>query len=105
MRILFTYKLGGGLGLLYNFPTLEDVRNLAPEGFRVSNLKDIVNLLSYLGGEGEAGGELKALDTWTDPNTEATDNKGFKALPAGTRDELGAFADILLSTKIWIDNR
>lgn len=104
MRILFTSK-NGSVETLYNFATIEDVRNLAPTGYRAATLDDVVNLINYLGGEGEAGGELKALTSWEAPNTEATDSKGFKALPAGTRDELGAFANKLLENKIWIDNR
>ncbi|MCY1720149.1 hypothetical protein OU798_07335 [Prolixibacteraceae bacterium Z1-6] len=92
-------------GTLYNFPAIEDVRNMAPTGYRVARLTDVVDLLTYLGGETVAGGKLKATTVWTAPNTGATNEKGFAALPAGTRNELGAFADKLLKGKIWIDNR
>lgn len=104
MRLLFTYP-SGNVETLYNFAALEDLRQIAPEGFRVATLDDIVNLVDYLGGQAEAGGELKAVTRWENPNTEATDSKGFKAVGAGIRDHLGAFADKLFQTKIWIDNR
>lgn len=105
MNILFIPPQNAGFGLLYNFPAIEDLRNVAPTGYRVVNLADVVDLINYLGTEATAGGDLKALTTWTAPNTGATDLKGFKALPAGTRDNLGAFADILFKNTIWIDNR
>jgi uncharacterized protein (TIGR02145 family) len=95
----------GGLGLLYNFAALTDVRNIAPEGYRVATLTDILDLIEYLGGEAVAGGDIKALERWTDPNTGATNESGLTALPAGTRNNLGEFAEKLLSSKIWIDNR
>jgi uncharacterized protein (TIGR02145 family) len=92
-------------GLLYNFAALKDTRQLAPEGYRVAMLADIVALIEYLSGEAAAGGKLKALEQWTPPNTGATNETNFTALPAGTRDNLGTFANKLLQNKIWIDNR
>jgi uncharacterized protein (TIGR02145 family) len=45
-----------------------------------------MTLISYLGGENVAGGKLKESDTthWEDPNTGATNETGFLALPSGT---------------------
>lgn len=103
MRILHTYKKGAET--LYNFSALTDLRNLAPAGFRVAKLEDVVNLLNYLGGEDLAGGKLKALTNWAAPNTGATDEAGFSAIPAGIRNDLGAFLNELLENRIWIDNR
>lgn len=107
MNILYhpakTNSLHGGL--LYNFHAIEDLRQVAPTGYRVATLADIYDLINYIGTEATAGGPLKAVTTWETPNTGATDSKGFHALPAGTRDNLGTFADQLLKTNIWIDNR
>ncbi|WP_340112610.1 FISUMP domain-containing protein [Maribellus mangrovi] len=91
-------------GVLYNNPAVKDTRLIAPSGYRVANIEDITGLLDYLGGAGEAGGELKATDGWNLPNTEATDSKGFAALPAGYRDAIGEFKEKLAKAKIWINN-
>lgn len=92
-------------GLLYNFAALTDGRELAPTGYRVCTLTDVQELISYLGGELAAGGKLKALTQWTDPNTGATNETNFTATPAGYRTNLGEFAMQLLKNRIWIDNR
>jgi uncharacterized protein (TIGR02145 family) len=94
-----------GSGLLYNMAAVNDYRQIAPEGFRVASITEIDELITYLGGESVAGGKLKAVDGWTAPNTGATDEKGFTALPGGLRDSLGTFTGKLLSSNIWIDNK
>ncbi|MDY0141079.1 MAG: FISUMP domain-containing protein, partial [Bacteroidales bacterium] len=50
----------------------------------------------YLGGESVAGGKLKEIGTthWNTPNTGATNETGFTALPGGYRYGNGAFDDI-----------
>ncbi len=113
MRILHRYNIASTpiecapYGLLYNWLTIENINNIAPSGFRVATLDDIVNLIEYLGGEDIAGGKLKesGTDNWTTPNTGATDEVGFTALPSGTRSELGIFASILFKNNIWINNK
>lgn len=108
MKILF---IPGGnfveMGRLYNFPALEDTRQLAPTGYRAATLQDVVELIEYLGGETVAGGHIKqaGTDNWEAPNTGADNSSGLKALPAGTRSELGTFADRFFNTTFWIDNR
>lgn len=92
-------------GLLYNFAALTDARELAPTGYRVCTLDDVNDLIAYMGGELAAGGKLKAIDQWEAPNTGASDEKEFSAIPAGWRSELGVFANQLLKNRIWIDNR
>ena len=103
MNILFTYKknvLKGGL--LYNRPAVDDPRQLAPENWRIANLDDYMDIITFYGGEALAGADLKALNKWTDPNTGATAESIFKALPAGQRDTLGAFSGVLVKTVFWI---
>ncbi len=74
-------------GRLYNWFAVTDPRNLCPAGWHVSSKADWDTLMNYLGGYLFAGGKLKEKDTlhWTSPNNGATNEKGFTALPGGTR--------------------
>jgi uncharacterized protein (TIGR02145 family) len=94
-------------GCLYNWIAVSDSRNLAPSGWHVATDKDWQTLRDFLGGETIAGGKLKETGTnhWTPPNVGATDEVGFKAMPAGRRiytgvfDSVGEFADWWTSTE------
>ncbi|MBN2213137.1 MAG: fibrobacter succinogenes major paralogous domain-containing protein [Bacteroidales bacterium] len=83
---------GETYGALYNWYTLE-ADNLCPDGWHVATDKEWMTLITYLGGERIAGGELKESSTnhWNSPNTDATNGTGFTALPAGSRSNLGDF--------------
>jgi uncharacterized protein (TIGR02145 family) len=91
-------SLGYGLiyGKLYNWFAVHDSRNLAPEGWHVATDADWSTLTNYLGGQFGAGGMLKETDTihWQKPNSGATNETGFSALPGGYRDYTGAFYNI-----------
>jgi uncharacterized protein (TIGR02145 family) len=81
-------------GKLYNwYTTLGDT--LCPTGWHVPNDTEWTTLTTYLGGESVAGGKMKSVytDYWTDPNTDATNESGFSALPGGFRD-YGGFQNI-----------
>lgn len=90
------------VGLFYNRPVVDDARGIAPVDWRISNIDDVMSLLDFYGGEALAGGDLKALEGWNLPNVGATEASLFKALPAGQRNELGAFSGILEKTIFWI---
>ena len=49
------------------------------------------------------GGKLKEVDTihWKSQNIGATDEKGFKALPAGVRHFTGVYFDLKKGTQYW----
>jgi uncharacterized protein (TIGR02145 family) len=66
-------------------------------GWRVPTKTDFDNLSSYLGGDSVAGGKLKEVGTihWLTPNSGATDNYGFGALPAGERISSNSVFDLL----------
>lgn len=103
MNILFTAAANAlKSGLLYNRPTINDARELAPLNWRVAGLSDYMDVITFYGGEALAGADLKALEKWTAPNTGATGASLFKALPGGQRDNLGAFSGILQKTIFWI---
>ncbi|MFZ4740772.1 MAG: PEGA domain-containing protein [Bacteroidales bacterium] len=77
-------------GRLYNWYTV-NTGNLCPTGWHVPSGAEWTTLTNYLGGKAIAGGKLKeaGLNHWISPNTEATNETGFAALPGGYR--YGAF--------------
>ena len=80
-------------GKLYNWYAVNDRRGLAPKGWHIPTDKEWATLIDFLGGESVAGGKLKenGLKHWGSPNTGATNQYGFTALPAGIRGISGAF--------------
>jgi uncharacterized protein (TIGR02145 family) len=80
-------------GRLYTWDAVNDSRNLAPEGWHVARYDEWITLRDMLGGESIAGGKLKETGTthWSSPNTGATNESGFTALPGGLRDPGGFF--------------
>ena len=81
-------------GMLYNWYAVQDSRNIAPIGWHIPSDAEWTILFDYLGGEFVAGGKLKETGTthWVSPNTGATNEKGFTALPGGIRGPDGVFS-------------
>ncbi len=73
-------------GAFYNWYAVSSGK-LAPAGWHIPTENDWIALSSYLGGAFVAGGKLKEAGTnhWFSPNTGATNETGFTALPAGYR--------------------
>ena len=73
-------------GALYNYYAV-NTGKLCPEGWHVPTTAEWNNFEDYLGGQSVAGGKLKQTGTsnWLSPNTGATDEFGFSALPGGGR--------------------
>lgn len=61
------------------------VRGACPAGWHLPSGAEWQQLADFLGGGAVAGGKLKAAGSslWDSPNTGATDESGFSALPAG----------------------
>lgn len=74
-------------GALYMMETVKS-GNLCPEGWHIPDNNEWGYLTDVLGGLSEAGGKLKEEGTthWAAPNTGATNESGFKALPGGYLD-------------------
>lgn len=79
-------------GALYNWYAVK-TGNLCPTGWHVPTDAEWAALITYLGGSSAAVGKLKetGLVHWQSPNTGATNETGFTALPGGCRDYDGAF--------------
>jgi uncharacterized protein (TIGR02145 family) len=95
-----TYK--ANYGALYNWYTV-NTGKLCPTGWHVPSDAEWTTLTTYLNGESVAGGKLKETDTphWTSPNTGATNETGFTALPGGNRYTIGPFINIGLYGVWW----
>jgi len=78
-------------GRLYTWYAVTDSRNLTPAGWHVPSYNEWKTLLDFLSGESTAGGKLKETSTthWVRPNTGATNESGFTALPGGSREPSG----------------
>ena len=74
-------------GYLYNYYAVDDSRNIAPEGWHVPTDDEWTTLIDFLGGSSISGGKMKEAGTayWNNPNSGATNESGFTALPGGYR--------------------
>jgi len=101
-------------GQLYNWYAVNDSRNIAPEGWHVPSDAEWKELEMYLGmsqseadAEGlrgtDEGGKLKETGTthWISPNTGATNESGFSALPGGYRNHDGYFSIVGSYAYFW----
>lgn len=75
---------GATYGALYNYYAVE-TRKLCPEGWRMPSDAEWTKMTDLYGGENNAGGPLKTTTGWDSPNTGATNESGFNAMPGGMR--------------------
>jgi uncharacterized protein (TIGR02145 family) len=101
-------------GKLYNYFVVADSRNVCPTGWHVPTDAEWNSLVVYLDPTADtttavgtqsliAGGRMKGKGKqyWGAPNAYATNEIGFSALPAGSRDEVGHFDFINESVGFW----
>jgi uncharacterized protein (TIGR02145 family) len=90
-------------GRLYNWYAVNDSRNICPVGWHVAQQGELKTLSNYLGGDSVTGGKLKenGYIHWASPNTGATNESGFTALPAGDRTTYGGFENAGYFTVFW----
>ena len=94
-------------GVLYNWTAAMDgeassttnpsgIQGVCPTGWHLPSDAEWTELTDYLGGTSVVGGKLKETGTthWNSPNTGATNETGFTALPGGYRSDNGSFGDI-----------
>lgn len=89
-------------GALYNFYAVE-TEMLCPEGWHTPTDEDWIELESFIGGAVTSGGTMKEYGTahWKTPNTQATNETGFTALPGGYRSYNGTFNLIRIDGYWW----
>ena len=94
---------GEKYGKLYNWHAVNDSRQLAPKGWHVPTNDEWQTLIDFCGGQEVAGGPMKetGMKHWKRPNTGATDEHGFSALPGGHRDNKGHFYNLGHYATFW----
>jgi len=90
-------------GALYNWNAVNSGK-LCPTGWHVPTQAEWEILRDFLGDNAMmVGGKLKETGTshWESPNTGATDEYGFKALPGGERYQYGVFTYLGTKSNMW----
>ena len=86
-------------GRLYSF---EAAKSACPAGWRLPSAEDWQVLRSFLGDPNTAAGKIKSVTGWKDPNTGATNESGFSALPGGSKYHSdGSFNNLGEQANFW----
>lgn len=94
-------------GRLYDWHTVNSGTGICPAGWQVPAYNHWDTLIENLGGRNVAGGKMKQTGVtpdglWEWPNTGATNQSGFSALPAGYRSEVtGSSNSIQSEAYFW----
>ncbi len=84
-------------GNIYNWYAVNDSRGLAPKGYSIPSDADWVTLITYLGGFGSAGQNMKSYDGWGNGSA----NNLFKAYPSGACNNQGTCYGLGNETGWW----
>jgi uncharacterized protein (TIGR02145 family) len=89
-------------GAMYNWYAV-NTGKLCPTGWHVPTAAEFDELVNYVGGSSVAGGKLKevGLTHWRDPNTSATDQVKFTALPGGLIYSTKGYGNLTLTGLFW----
>jgi len=87
-------------GRLYDWET---AKNICPLGWHLPSDSEWTMLSVTLGGKEVAGGKIKeaGIIYWKSPNTHATNESGFSALPGGYEYNDGSFDGIGICSYWW----
>jgi uncharacterized protein (TIGR02145 family) len=93
---------------MMEYITTSGVQGICPANWHLPTDAEWTVLTTFLGGESIAGGKMKATGTleagtglWWDPNTGATNESSFTALPGGYRFSYGLFYNVHNYTYFW----
>jgi len=99
-------KYGETYGALYNYYAVKSGK-LCPKGWHVPSDEERLILSNHFGDDSLIGGKLKETGTkhWASPNTGASNEVGFTALPGGFRNPEGEFFEVGVSGLWWSDTK
>jgi uncharacterized protein (TIGR02145 family) len=81
----------------------DSIQGVCPDGWHLPGESEWEQLKTYLGGYDQAGKKMKeaGTDHWEAPNTGATNESGFSALPAGSRNYEGRYNGLGTDAYFW----
>ena len=87
---------------MMEYSTTPGVQGICPSGWHLPTDEEWTTLTDFLGAS-VAGGKMKETGTihWQSPNTGATNESGFTALPGGYRNTGGNFDDLTNNAHFW----
>jgi uncharacterized protein (TIGR02145 family) len=93
---------------MMQYTTTPGVQGICPAGWHLPTDAEWTLLTTFLGGDNIAGGKMKSTGTieagtglWYAPNTGATNESGFTALPGGARYDYGSFGSLGGNARFW----
>jgi uncharacterized protein (TIGR02145 family) len=89
------------IGKLYNWFAAIDAHGVCPAGWHLPTDTEYTELTDYLGGEATAGGKMKVVDLWCQPNSGADNSSGFTALPVPFRSYYATWGGIEDRAIFW----
>ncbi len=103
---------GNIYGKMYNWYAVAGIHDndpntpnkiLAPLGWHIASDAEFTTLTTFLGGMAVAGGKMKSTGTtyWQSPNSGATNESGFSAMPGGLRNANGTFGALTIDGYWW----
>ncbi len=81
------------------------IQGACPPGWHLPSKAEWTELAGYLGGAIAAGGKLKDTTQWKSPNSTATNETGFTALPGGYRGTNGVFGTLKVGGYWWTSTK
>lgn len=105
----FDPENGKKYGKLYNYHAVMDPRGLAPLGWHVPSKNDFEILISFLGGQFEAGKKMRAVAGWDIPDEygdypgNGINSSGLNFLPGG-RAWSNEYSDATNASTVFLNN-
>jgi len=91
---------------MMEYTTTPGTQGICPSGWHLPTDGEWSVLTDFLGGESIAGGKMKETGTthWSSPNTGATNESGFTALPGGIRSSDSHYYYLTQKAYYWSSN-
>jgi uncharacterized protein (TIGR02145 family) len=88
---------------MMQYSTQQGSQGICPSGWHIPTDDEWTTLTTYLGGKDFPGGKMKEAGYahWAPPNTGATNESGFTALPGGGRYDNGSFLGLTYDAIFW----